>query len=354
MQSFFMIDIYSLTQKQYADAIFTELDKGKELAKLVYSLWFKEGRHPLENEILPTAKKLLQKILEITDFSIPSTFEQKGSKWLQTFSDRLQTESVEIQMEFGFTLCLSSQVGCRMGCAFCETGRLGLIRNLSVKEIVLQLYYAKVIRKVAVRNLVFMGMGEPFDNYEAVKQAIAIFTDSCGFGLGPSRITVSTSGLVDILKKFTQEVDPRVKLAVSINGSSDLVRSKVMPVNSRFSMGVLKESLMEYQKSHPKRTLLFEYVLLENITDLLSMADDLAKFCEGFIDLRINVIPYNPQSRARFKTPSIESTQNFMDRLRSHGYRVYLRGTKGEKEMAACGQLGNLGLRSIKINSIVT
>ncbi|MBM3196262.1 MAG: hypothetical protein FJZ62_05910, partial [Chlamydiae bacterium] len=82
-----MIDIYSLTQKQYADAIFKELDKGKELAKLVYSLWFKEGRHPLENEILPTAKKLLQKILEITDFSIPSTFEQKGSKWLQTFSD---------------------------------------------------------------------------------------------------------------------------------------------------------------------------------------------------------------------------------------------------------------------------
>lgn len=348
-----MIDIYSLTQKEYLEAIFKELNKGRDLAALVYSLWFKEGRHPLESEILSTAKPLLLKILEITDFSIPSAFEQKGSKWLQTFPDKLQTESVEIKMDFGTTLCLSSQVGCAMGCAFCETGRLGLIRNLTVKEIVLQLYYAKVVRKVAVRNLVFMGMGEPFDNYAALKQAIAIFIDPFGFGLGPSRITVSTSGLVDVLKKFTQEVDPRVKLAVSINGSSNLVRSKVMPVNSRYPMEALKEALLEYQKSHPKRTLLFEYVLLENVTDLLSMADDLAKFCEGFFDLRINVIPYNPQSRARFTTPSVEATQNFIDRLRTHGFRVYLRGTKGEKEMAACGQLGNLGLRSMKINSIV-
>jgi 23S rRNA (adenine2503-C2)-methyltransferase len=348
-----MIDIFSLTQKQYVDAIFDLLKKGKEIAALVYTLWYKEGRLPDPNDVLPTAQKLLQDVLKLTDFSIPSAFEQKGSKWLQTFPDGLEAESVEIQMDFGFTLCLSSQVGCKMGCAFCETGRLGLLRNLTVKEIVLQLYYAKIVRKTPVRNLVFMGMGEPFDNYEAVKQAINIFIDPFGFGLGPSRITVSTSGLVDVLKRFTQEIDPRVKLAISVNGSNDTIRSKVMPVNRAFPMSVLKEALLEYQRSHPKRTLLLEYVLLADVTDLLEMADELALFCQGFDDLRINLIPYNPQSRARFQTPSVEASQKFVDRLRGHGYRVYLRGTKGEKEMAACGQLGNLGLRSIKINSIV-
>lgn len=348
-----LIDLFSLTQKEYADEVYKRFNKGKEIALEIYSSWFKEGRKPDCASVLPTAKTLFEKILEATDFSIPSSFKQHGSKWIQTFPDGLQTESVEIAMEFGYTLCLSSQVGCKMGCAFCETGRLGLIRNLSVKEIVLQLFYAKNLRKVPIRNLVFMGMGEPFDNYQAVKQAIAIFTDPYGFGLGPSRITVSTSGLVDVLRQFTSEVDPRVKLAVSINGSSNHVRSRVMPVNRRYDMDVLKSALLDYQASHPKRTLLFEYVLIENVTDDVLMADELAAYCTGFTDLRINLIPYNPQSRKRFVTPTKEAIQTFTDRLRSHGYRVYLRGTKGDKEMAACGQLGNLGLRSIKINSML-
>ncbi|MFZ4772973.1 MAG: radical SAM protein, partial [Chlamydiia bacterium] len=208
-----MIDIFSLTQHEYVESVFSRLGKGRQIAAKVYSQWYKEGRIPELSEIFLSARPLLAEVISITDFSILSTFEQKGSKWLQTFPDALQSESVEIQMKFGTTLCLSSQVGCRMGCAFCETGRLGLIRSLSVKEIVLQLFFSKVLRKLDVRNLVFMGMGEPFDNYEAVKQAIRIFTDPFGFGLGPSRITVSTSGLVDILEQFTLEVDPRVKLA---------------------------------------------------------------------------------------------------------------------------------------------
>ncbi len=352
-----MIDIFSLTQPEYVEAVFASLGKGRQLAALVYALWFKEGRNPSLCEVTRQEESLLEKILSLTDFSISSTFEQRGSlrssKWIQTFSDQLQSESVEIEMTFGITLCLSSQVGCRMGCAFCETGRLGLIRSLSVKEIVLQLFFSKVMRKLHVRNLVFMGMGEPFDNYEAVKQALRIFTDPFGFALGPSRITVSTSGLVDVLRRFTAEINPCIKLAISVNGPNDRVRSKVMPVNRQFAMPTLKQALLEYQSSSPKRTLLFEYVLLAGITDLPEMADELAQFAEGFLDLRINVIPYNPQSRATFKTPSAEATANFMDRLRQFGLKVYLRGTKGEKEMAACGQLGNLGLRSIKLSSML-
>ncbi|MFZ4773670.1 MAG: 23S rRNA (adenine(2503)-C2)-methyltransferase, partial [Chlamydiia bacterium] len=134
-----------------------------------------------------------------------------------------------------------------------------------------------------------------------------------------------------------------------INGSSDQVRSKVMPVNRQFSMEPLKKALLAYQASHPKRTLLFEYVLLAGVTDLPEMADELAQFSEGFLDLRINVIPYNPQSRATFKTPTPEAIKVFMERLKSFGLHVYLRGTKGEKEMAACGQLGNLSLRAFKL-----
>lgn len=145
---------------------------------------------------------------------------------------------------------------------------------------------------------------------------------------------------MDVLRQFTNELDPRVKLAVSINGSSNDVRSRVMPVNRRYDMDVLKSALLDYQASHPKRTLLFEYVLIENVTDNVLMADELAAYCAGFIDLRINLIPYNPQSRTRFVTPTKEAIQTFTDRLRSHGYRVYLRGTKGTRRWPLVGSLG--------------
>lgn len=334
-----------MTSQEYIEAIYSKLGKGKQIARAIYSSWFKSGTILDLSKLPLQSRGCAEAILAMTDFSIDSTFSQKGLKWIQTFPDGLQSESVEIPMQFGVTLCLSSQVGCQMGCAFCETGRLGLIRPMSLKEIVLQLFHAKFIRKVNIRNLVFMGMGEPFDHFDTVKKAIELFLDPFGFALGPSRICVSTSGLVDGIDRFTNEVDPRVRLAVSVNGSNNQVRSKIMPVNKRFDMVALKEALIRYNQSHPKRGILVEYILLDGVTDELSHADELNDYLQGLTNLRINVIPYNPQSRPHFKTPSKPRIDAFIARLRSHGLSILLRGTKGEKTMAACGQLGNLSLR---------
>jgi 23S rRNA (adenine2503-C2)-methyltransferase len=341
------ISIFSMTAQEYADAISMRLGKGRQHAMRLYGDWFRRGR--VEGDaswIEPQARALVKKMIESTDFSlpIPSSTRGEGSlvKFLLRFSDGLESESVLIPMRFGSTLCLSSQVGCRMGCAFCETGRMGLLRHLTTQEIVSQVFYAKFILRAAVRNLVFMGMGEPLDNFEAVMQAIRVLTCPEGFGMGQSRITVSTSGHVDNLYRM-MESDLGVRLAVSVNAPNDSKRARLMPVNKKWDMQKLKEALLTYC-THTGKEILIEYVLLSDVNDGLEDACDLATYLEG-IACRINLIPYNSQSKERFAPPTAERMEAFVCVLRQRGYPVLLRGTKGTGIMAACGQLGNLEMR---------
>ena len=269
--------------------------------------------------------------------------EGETVKFLLKFVDGLESESVVIPMESGATLCISSQIGCKMGCAFCETGKMGLIRSLKAEEIVAQVFWARHLLGKEIRNIVFMGMGEPFDNYDEVVQAIAVLTDSGGMGFGPSRITVSTSGRVDGIRRMIQEVDPAVNLAVSVNAPTDGVRNRIMPVNKKWAMQELKEVMREYC-SHPRREIFAEYVLLKGVNDSLEDADHLAEYLEG-LRVKVNLIPYNPQKRDRFAPPEKGDMEAFLARMRERGYQALLRGTKGQKIMAACGQLGNVELR---------
>lgn len=246
-------------------------------------------------------------------------------------------------MEAGTTLCISSQIGCRMGCTFCETGRMGLVRHLRAEEIVAQFAYAKLKLGLPIRNIVFMGMGEPLDNFEEVMQAVSILTDPAGAGLGPSRITISTSGHVEGIYRLIDEADPAINLAVSVNAPDDAARQKIMPVNRRWNMEKLKEAMQAYC-SHPRREIFIEYVLLGGINTSLEAAEKLSLYLEG-LRVRINLIPYNPQSWDRFSPPDNQTTQNFISHLRAKGYRVLLRQPKGRDIMAACGQLGNMELR---------
>lgn len=312
------------------------------------SIFYKIGNlDSLPQEIEPQAHVLCQEMLKKVNTIPPllSKVSQEGhlTKFLLKFSDGLESESVAIPMESGSTLCISSQVGCKMGCAFCETGRMGLIRHLSTKEIISQVFFAIHHLQIPVRNIVFMGMGEPLDNYDNVLQAVRVLTDPSGIGLGASRITISTSGLVDKMYQFMEDFPPAVNLAVSVNAPNDEVRKKIMPVNRKWNMAQLKEMMQSYC-AHPRRQILAEYVLIEDVNDSLEQALELAEYLRG-LKVKINIIPYNPQSKDRFAPPSQEKIENFIALLRNQGYQVLIRKTKGQDIMAACGQLGNLQLR---------
>lgn len=339
--------ILGLTSKVYAENISTKLGRGAEHARLLYREWFQKGTYHGQDPHFNNARGLLEEIVTLTDFStselIKKGDQRETEKYLVKTHEGLEVEMVALPMPAGWTLCISSQIGCKMGCAFCETGKMGLLRSLTTEEIVAQVFLAKHVLGLDVRNIVFMGMGEPLDNYENVMQAIRIFTDVNGFGLGPSRITVSTSGLVNEIYRLIEDADPAINLAVSVNAPNDAVRSRLMPINKRYDMGALKEAMLAYCL-HPRRRIFAEYVLIEGKTDQEADADALAEYLRG-LKVTVNLIPYNSQSRSCFAAPSSERVEAFLQRMRGHGYLTFIRGTKGEKIMAACGQLGNLSLR---------
>ncbi len=342
--------LLSHTSHSYADWIRNQLGKGYQHALLIYEEWYRTGRVTGQHPAFKNAQALLQEILTLTDFSVlplsTNLTDGKTGKFLLKTVDGLDIESVLIPMQAGGTLCVSSQVGCRMGCAFCETGRMGLLRNLTSQEILSQLFVARFHLNFSVRNIVFMGMGEPFDNYDTVMQTVKILTDAHGFGLGHNHITVSTSGCLDGIYRLIQETGPLPNLAVSLNAPNDELRNKLMPINRKHPLKEMHETLSAFCQKTGKQVLI-AYVLIKGQNDELEQADQLADYLKG-LDVKINLIPYNPQSHDRYQPPEQAILESFTKRLRDRGYYTLLRQTKGQKIMAACGQLGNLELKRKK------
>lgn len=345
-----IIPIFAHTSQSYAQAVFARLQKGAEHARLIYREWYRKGQVTGEDPHFKNARALFEQIVAMTDFSLPPLVfkggEEKTEKYLLKTHDGLEIEMVALPMRAGWTLCISSQVGCRMGCAFCETGKMGLLRSLTTEEIVSQVFQAKHGLGIDVRNIVFMGMGEPLDNFDAVMQAVRLLTDPYGLGFGASHLTISTSGLVDKIYRLIEEADPAVCLAISVNAPDDGVRNRLMPVNRTYDMAALKEAMQAYC-SHLRRKIFIEYVLIKDKTDSLESADALACYLKG-LEVTVNLIPYNPQSRNVFQAPAPSSIDAFAERMMEHGFLTFVRQTKGQRIMAACGQLGNLGLRTCK------
>jgi len=346
-----MLSLLNLTANAYAAAVKERLGRGERHARLIYREWYRTGRVKAEDPAFGTAQTLLQAILQISDFSLPDVtaipFNGQTSKFLIRTHDKLEIESVVIPMQAGGTLCVSSQVGCRMGCSFCETGRMGLLRNLTAGEIVAQVFLARHHLGADVRNIVFMGMGEPFDNYDQVMHAFRILSDPDGLGFGHRHIAISTSGLVDGIDRLIAEGEVAPNLAVSINGSNDLIRQKLMPINRRFSMEALYQAIKRYNEA-TGREVLTAYVLLQGINDSLAHAEELASFLQG-LQVKVNLIPFNPLSRDRYQPPEPRIIEAFFSHLHQRGLRPLIRHTKGRDIMAACGQLGNLELRRTKL-----
>jgi 23S rRNA (adenine2503-C2)-methyltransferase len=294
----------------------------------------------------------------------------------------LETESVIIPMisyrgSNWYTLCISSQVGCRMGCTFCETASMGLLHNLTAGEIVRQRLAALQIRTAqeaaanaagpatpfqlppsanrrsrptarhanhsyfsdGIQNIVFMGMGEPLDNFDNLVQAIRVLSEPRGMNFPHQQICVSTVGRIDGLRRLAKLNWSNLRIAISLNAANDKLRNDLMPINKGMPLADLKRTLLEYPLSARGRYLI-EYVLIKGVNDSASDAEAVAAFC-GDLRCIVNVIPYNPQRFASFETPSDETILAFMGVLKSHRVFVKRRITHGRDLMGACGQLGN-------------
>jgi len=258
-------------------------------------------------------------------------------KFLFALADHRTVETVLIPEEERRTLCLSTQVGCAMGCGFCLTAQQGLERHLTAGEIVGQLLAVQRLTGERVTNAVFMGMGEPLHNFEQVVRAVQVLTDDRAIGLSARRVTVSTSGLVPRIHDLIAAKGVRFALAVSLNATTDAVRDALMPVNRRYPIRDLIGALEAY--SRERRDMGFvEYVLLGGVNDTVADAHRLATLLRR-VRCKINLIPYNAVASAPYAPPAAEAVESFRQILLAQGYSVFVRKPRGQDIRAACGQL---------------
>jgi 23S rRNA (adenine2503-C2)-methyltransferase len=269
------------------------------------------------------------------------------AKAVLALHDGLESECVLLPMGHGrATLCVSSQVGCKMGCRFCETARMGILRSLSCSEIVSQLLAARHQLGWEFRNVVFMGMGEALDNPNML-DALAVLTDGCGLGMSQERITVCTVGNVSGIKRLQALGLKRLNLSISLNAANDKLRSELMPINRVTPLAELQSALLSY-RPRSNFVLGVNYCLMPGINDAPEHAREVAEFCKPIGRVMVNIIPYNPGSAPITRAPSDEETDTFIHALRDQGLPVRKRITKGRSVMAACGQLGNVELRQLR------
>ena len=268
--------------------------------------------------------------------NIPSQKEESVKILFRTKEDQF-IETVSMVGGDRHTVCISSQVGCALDCSFCATGSLGLKRNLTTGEIVDQLIYVRGNINHPITNVVFMGMGEPFHNYDNVLNAADIFHSPKGFNLASTRITISTAGLLPQIKQFIDE-KRRYKLAISLNASDDGVRNKIMPINKKWNINNLIQAGRKYSYQK-KRLVMFEYVLLKDINDSEKDALELARLLHG-IPCKVNLIPYN-ETDGQYQRPDEDVISRFSEILHENRdvYRVMVRWSKGQDIDAGCGQL---------------
>jgi len=248
-------------------------------------------------------------------------------------------EDGSVKHQERYTVCISSQVGCKVGCAFCLTAKGGFMRNLTAGEIVEQLRMIKKDNDIAANrrvNIVFMGMGEPLDNLEAVAQSVKIFADEEGMAIAPHRQTISTSGLSSKIEKLGK-MALGVNLAISLHAVDDALRQQLMPINKAYNI----ESIITAVKNFPvndRKRVMFEYLVIQGVNDDISAAKKLLSLLAG-IKAKVNLIYFNPYGGTEFKRPSEEDMKKFQEYLTKRGLHCTIRESKGLDISAACGQL---------------
>ena len=311
-------------------------------AKQVWQ-WLFEKRAQEFAEMSNLSRKLrdeLEQYFSISSLAVLRRNESRDGtiKFLFGLADGQSIESVLIPETKRLTLCISTQVGCAYGCAFCATALLGFKRNLSASEIVDQIIEASREPAAAkgISNIVLMGMGEPLANYANTLRAIEIMTDaSWGLGIAPRRVTLSSVGLIPQIEKLMAETN--VSLAISLHAATEELRGRLMPVNRKYSLQQLMDCCRNLPLPRRKR-ITFEYVLLSGVNDSLADANALCRVLRG-VPSKVNVIPFNPHPESQFERPTDEAVKRFQQVLFDHKIQVNVRRPRGDDIAAACGQL---------------
>tara|TARA_Y100000385_G_scaffold103636_1_gene107147 strand:+ start:1453 stop:2601 length:1149 start_codon:yes stop_codon:yes gene_type:complete len=281
------------------------------------------------------------------DLSRPEISEDQISKdgtrkWLLKFKDGSEVETVFIPDNDRGTLCVSSQVGCTLNCTFCHTGTQKLVRNLTAQEIVAQVVVAKDYLKEwnpeprQITNIVMMGMGEPLYNFENVRDGIITMADDAGLSISKRRITLSTSGIVPMIKSAGEEIGSM--LAISLHATQNDLRNEIVPINKKYPIEELLDACKNYPSLSNSKRITFEYVMLKGINDSLSEARDLVKLISG-IPAKINLIPFNPWPGSSYECSDWDQIEKFGDIVNRGGYASPIRIPRGSDISAACGQL---------------
>lgn len=299
------------------------------------------------------SKPLRDKLMEVAEIRLPEVVEDYESddgshKWIIEVASGSRVEMVFIPESGRGTLCVSSQAGCSLDCSFCATGKQGFNSNLTVAEIIGQLWWANKklggftgVTERPVSNVVMMGMGEPLLNFDPVMEAISLMMEDCAYGLSKRKVTISTSGVVPAIDKLKDHTD--ASIAVSLHAPNDALRSEIVPINKKYPIAMLLESVQGYMNSlNDKRVPVIEYTLIAGVNDHRQHARELAVLLQDF-PCKINIIPFNPFELSDYRRPSSTSITNFRQILQQAGYTVTVRTTRADDIGAACGQLvGNV------------
>ncbi len=333
------LDIKSMDSAELK-ALMKELGEPAFRGEQLFS-WLQSGAESFE-EMTNISKALRAKLSEISYIASVNIEKKLVSeidgtiKYLYRLQDGEYIESVLMKYHHGYTVCASTQVGCRMGCKFCASGINGLLRNLTASEILSQIHKAERDNGIRVSNVVLMGMGEPLDNFDNTVKFLKLVSDEKGLNIGLRHISLSTSGLVNGINKLA-EFNVPITLSISLHSPRDEVRSSVMPVNKRYNIDELISACKDYLKVTGRR-ISFEYALIDGVNDSDEDAKLLAKRLKGLL-CHVNLIPANPVVERDFKKPDLKRIRAFQERLQSLGITTTIRRTLGADINASCGQL---------------
>lgn len=333
-----MKNIYGIKRSELED-YFISINEKKFKALQIYE-WLYDKRITTFFEMTNIKKELQEKLnndFDTTMITIKRKQEDKlTKKYLFELADHNHIEAVLMQHDYGLSICVSSQVGCNMGCSFCESGRLKKVRDLQAYEMVEQILLVEQDIKKRISSVVIMGIGEPLDNYDNVMSFIRIINDPKGIAIGARHITLSTCGLIPKIKQL-QEEDLQINLAISLHAPNNELRNRLMPINKAYDLLKLIATIKDYITKTNRRVTI-EYIMLKDVNDSEKEALELVNLLKG-MNVYVNLIPYNETNHLEYKKSSKNTILSFYDILKRNGLNTTIRKEFGSKIDAACGQL---------------
>ena len=332
------MNIYNFTEEELEELLIQNGFKKYNAIQIIE--WIYEKKEFDFNKMTNLSKKLISFCCDNFIIETPKIIKVEEStlanKYLLNLKDNNKIECVLMNHDYGYSLCISSQVGCNMGCSFCESGRLKKVRDLSLDELIGQIIEVEKYEKIRIDSIVVMGIGEPFDNFENIKRFISVVTNNKMINIGQRHLTISTCGLVPKIYEFA-DLETGVNLAISLHAPNNEIRDKIMKVNHAYKIEKIMEAL-DYYIAKTNRRVTIEYIMLEGINDSDECAYELSNLVKGKL-MYVNLIPYNEPTNFNLKRSNDFKIKSFYDILKMNNVNVTIRKEMGGNLSAACGQL---------------